>query len=97
MPDDFLKPGESTSKTIVIHVPVGHYDILEAVAAIPSTRDPGIFAIKWSYERKSDALKSQMFRIVDGKEEPVTSSERTRLKDDEVQVTAARYQISVVP
>lgn len=53
--DDYLKPKETRTRTIIFHVPEKKYDVLEVKAIMPSGEDTDIVKLKWRFDEKLKA------------------------------------------
>lgn len=53
--DDYLKPKETRTRTIIFHVPDKKYDVLEVKAIMPSGEDTGIVKLKWRFDENLKA------------------------------------------
>jgi hypothetical protein len=61
-PDDGLKPGETTARTLVIYVPKNVYNQLDFVAVMPSSEDTKGIKAEWSLNNDEE-LVHEMYRL----------------------------------
>jgi hypothetical protein len=48
--DEILKPKEILERTVIFHVPVKKYDVVEALVIIPSAEFPDLFQLEWAFD-----------------------------------------------
>lgn len=81
--DDFLKPGEVSSRTFIIYVPRNEYDLLRLRAMIPTVAKEHVVDLEWRLSQDStpdqdSRLEGTMYQIIPGGErKQVPKDEKT--------------------
>jgi hypothetical protein len=98
-PDSLLRPGETTARTIVFHVPTNMYDIIHMVAIVPRIADVKGKELEWALD-KDFTLNSTLYRRnPDGSRTPYAKDPNGELVDKHLgfENAEAHTQISLWP
>ncbi len=59
--DAYLNPGEVVTRSIVLHVPDGEYDVLDAAAVFPTARHGSLLTADWRYDAQSQIFDLTLY------------------------------------
>ena len=59
--DDILKPNEIIERTIIFHIPVKKYDVIEALVIIPSAEFPELFELEWVFDNEYNTPRINIY------------------------------------
>lgn len=95
--DDVLKPGETTSRTVLFYVPRDEYDLLDVVALMPTATEAGVVELEWKLDENS-GLVPTMYRVSPGGERIEMKPNKNGNYEDptlELQMAASMSQLSL--
>ncbi len=95
--DDVLKPGETTMRTVIFHIPAHKYDLLEVSSYIPATSAHGKYELKWHLNDNS-MIDATLYRVeANGKLKIMEKNKNGGYSDEkgELQAAHATSQLSL--
>lgn len=78
--DSILKPNEKIERSIIIHIPVNKYDIIEAVVEVPTVREKDGIILNWKINENKTGLKYTLYRTSNGKWEIIENDKLGELR-----------------
>jgi hypothetical protein len=95
--DSGLKPAEVVSTSRVFHIPSGEYDMLEAVAFIPSCKERSIVELTRKFDQERGIIQGLIRISDDGRRDPIKPDETGYIVDERLglHTTVNRTMISL--
>lgn len=62
LPDAYLRPSETAIRTVVFHVPLDKYDLVQVQTLMPTAANVSGIALSWEFD-KDETLKPVMYRV----------------------------------
>jgi len=95
--DNVLKPGETVSRTIILHVPLFEYDMYEVLCEVPSAADASRLRVLWGVDSTGALFDSVCVVDKKGNVRPTTPREDSlfMLPPVELQESVSSSEISL--
>ena len=80
--DKVLEPNEQIERSMILHVPINKYDIVEAIVYVPTVREKNDIMLNWIFNKNKDGLDYTLYHTSDRKHEAIKKDELITLRKE---------------